>query len=280
MSEIPEDGWLPVFRRAADAVQAAIAGVWGSEAGRAPLGAGAGGDTTVAVDGLAEAAAVAVLEEAHRAGRGFDLLSEELGERRYGGGGDLVVVDPIDGSVNAMMGVPFFSVAFAAAGGRTYGEVREGAVRNLVTGEHFEARRGAGAWRNGRPIQPIAALRDGRLRVLQVEPTRLNRDYDGYRPLVARAEKVRMLGSAALNLVYTATGALSATVAASLRSVDCAGAILVVEEAGGAVATLEGEPVGGMDLGLSNRISLAASASPEALRLVLGLLREGAGPDA
>ncbi|HEV3231261.1 MAG TPA: inositol monophosphatase family protein, partial [Candidatus Dormibacteraeota bacterium] len=224
--------------------------------------------------------AIRILEAEHARGRDFDLISEEVGERRFGGGGDLVVLDPIDGSVNAKMGIPYFSLTMAAGSGRTYGDLREGMVRNLISGEHFEAARGEGAWRDGVRIIPIPALEDGRLRLLQVEPTRLNATYDGYRPLVARAEKLRMLGSAALNLAHTATGTVSASVAASLRSVDCAGPVVVIEAAGGAVATLAGEPIGAIDLGLDHRISLAAAPDPATLRLVLDLLREGAGPGA
>ena len=65
----------------------------------------------------------------------FVLVSEELGERAFGAGGALrVVVDPIDGSVNAKRGIPFFSFSLAVADGPTMGDVFFGYVYDFGTG--------------------------------------------------------------------------------------------------------------------------------------------------
>jgi myo-inositol-1(or 4)-monophosphatase len=78
-----------------------------------------GGDDTTAIDAAAEEAVVARLR-AH--GGDFTLVSEELGELVFGSGGAVrVVVDPIDGSVNAKRGIPFFSLSLAVAAGRRWG---------------------------------------------------------------------------------------------------------------------------------------------------------------
>jgi len=92
-----------------------VSGVWGRARARAPEGRGAGGDGTVYIDTLAEEIVLEHLEEEHRRGRHFGLISEEAGEREYGRGGDIVVVDPIDGSHNAKMGIPYFSLTLAAS---------------------------------------------------------------------------------------------------------------------------------------------------------------------
>ena len=267
-----EVSWLPVFARIADQVQAAVAEVWGTPSSRVMQGQGAGGDGTVFIDSLAEEIALKVLAEEHERGRQFTLISEEVGERTFGAGEDVVVVDPIDGSHNAKMGIPYFSVALAVARGRDFGSVYEGAVRNLVTGEHFEARRGGGATRNGVALRSGGGLLDGRLNVVQLEATKWQKHAWRYSRLLEEAEKIRVLGSAALNICLCATGALSLSVAPTLRSVDCVGPILILEEAGGVVTDLDGQPVNHASLDLSTRQPLLAAAGPEALRLGLDLL--------
>ena len=264
---------MPLFAKIADEVQAAVAGVWGTIASREVQGQGAGGDGTVYIDALAEGIVLRLLDEEHERGRNFTLISEEVGERAYGLGGDVVVVDPIDGSHNAKMGIPYFSIALAAARGRDFGSVYEAAVRHLVTGEHYAARRSAGATRNGEALHSGGGLAFGRLNVVQIEATRWQKHAWRYPQLLQEAEKIRVLGSAALNICLCATGALSLSVAPTLRSVDCVGAILVLEEAGGVATDLEGGPIGGASLELSTRQPVLAAASPEALALGLSLLQ-------
>ena len=269
------ESWLPLFARISDEVQDAVASVWGTMASREVQGQGAGGDGTVYIDSLAESIVLRALEAEHRRGREFTLVSEEVGERTYGdGGGDVVVVDPIDGSHNAKMGIPYFSIVLAAARGREFGSVYEATVRNLVTGEHFAATRGGGATRNGLPLLSGGGLTDGRLNVVQVEATKWEANAWRYGPLMAGAQKFRVLGSAALNICLCATGALSLSVAPTLRSVDCVGPLLVLEEAGGVATDLDGHPIGDASLDLATRQPVLAAAGPEALAAGLELLRQ------
>src|SRR5204863_6240847 len=93
------------------------------------VGAGEGGDDTVAIDAAAEDAFVGRLEAT---GADFTLISEELGERTFGSGGAThVVVDPIDGSLNAKRGIPFFALSVAVADGATMAAVHFGYVSDL-----------------------------------------------------------------------------------------------------------------------------------------------------
>jgi myo-inositol-1(or 4)-monophosphatase len=247
-----------------------VAKTWGRPESRVVQGQGAGGDGTVFIDSLAEALVVGRLERAHREGLEFDLISEELGERRYGGGGDVVVVDPIDGSHNAKMGIPYFSLVLAAGHGRKFGDVDYAVVRNLVTGDHYEARRGGGATLNGNPIR---GAEGDDFNVVQLEPNHLLEILPRFAGVVQRAQKVRALGSAALNICLCASGAISVSMAPTLRSVDCAGPLLVLEEAGGAASDLTGDSVHGLDMALDNRTSLMTAANPGLLAAALTLLR-------
>jgi myo-inositol-1(or 4)-monophosphatase len=249
--------------------------VWGTIASRALQGQGAGGDGTVYIDTLAEGIVLRALEEEHRRGRSFTLISEEAGEQTHGAGGDVVVIDPIDGSHNAKMGIPYFSVVLAAASGRTFGSVYEAVVRNLVTGEHYTARRGAGARRNGLALHSGGGLSGGRLNVVQLEGNNWKRNADRYEPLIESAEKLRVLGSAALNICLCATGAVSLTLAPTLRSVDCVAPLLILEEAGGVASDLDGASLAGASLDLSTRQPVLAAAGPEALQLGLDVIHGG-----
>ncbi len=126
------------------------------------LRAGRGGDDTTAIDAAAEDAVVARLEAIEA---DFLLVSEELGERTFGQGGPTrVVVDPIDGSVNAKRGIPFFSLSLAVAEGETMDDVTFGFVYDFGAREEWVAERGRGARLNDRPLlapppkQPIEIL--------------------------------------------------------------------------------------------------------------------------
>ena len=108
---------------------------------------GEGGDDTTAID---QAAEDAVVERLAALGDDFVLVSEELGERVFGAGGATrVVVDPIDGSVNAKRGIPFFSFSLAVAEGPTMGDVTFGYVYDFGSGEEWTAERGGGAFLDG-----------------------------------------------------------------------------------------------------------------------------------
>lgn len=245
----------------------------GTTRGREVVGRGAGGDQTIYLDQLAEQIVVEHLERAYRSGFRFQLISEELGERDFGGE-SLILVDPLDGSFNAKTGLPYFAVVLAATQGDRFQDVRLGYVQNLVTGDEFHAVAGAGAFRNGLPLRPDPPAFDGRtIPLVQVDAPSGIDPRQGTAPIVARAEKIRQLGSAALNLCHTATGgiALQAT-PAPVRAFDLAGPLLVLREAGGVATDFGGRSVENVSVRLDSRITLLASLSPAIHRLALELL--------
>jgi myo-inositol-1(or 4)-monophosphatase len=131
--------WLATCRAAVADVRTVL-GELPTRVEREPIvGAGKGGDDTVAIDAAAEAAIVGRLEATDG---DFTLVSEELGERAFGAGGNThVVVDPIDGSLNAKRGIPFFALSVAVAEGAAIDDVHFGYVYDFGTGEEWTARR-------------------------------------------------------------------------------------------------------------------------------------------
>jgi myo-inositol-1(or 4)-monophosphatase len=230
---------------------------------RAPVvGHGEGGDDTTAIDQAAEDAVVQGLERLADGGLSFTLVSEELGTRVFGDEDSpfRIVVDPIDGSLNAKRGLGFFCVSIAIAEGLSLRDVVFGFVHDFGTGEEWVAERGAGATRQGvrlgteRPHAP--------LEIVVFEATSP--------PLVAQAsarmpetvERVRVLGSLALALCQLAAGRVDAVGSLKpTRAVDIAAAQLLVREAGMALTLpgIDGDPLDApLDLAARSRIVAAA----------------------
>src|SRR5204862_3442206 len=139
--------WLATCRAAVEDVRGVLVELPTRVEREPVVGAGEGGDDTVAIDAAAESAIVRRLEAA---GGDFTLISEELGERDFGSGGAThVVVDPIDGSLNAKRGIPFFALSVAVADGATMDDVHFGYVYDFGTGEDWTAERGGRAFLSG-----------------------------------------------------------------------------------------------------------------------------------
>jgi myo-inositol-1(or 4)-monophosphatase len=190
---------------------------------------GQGGDDTTAIDQAAEDAVVARLGALDQ---DFVLVSEELGERTFGEGGSRrVVVDPIDGSVNAKRGIPFFSFSLAVADGPTMGDVTFGYVYDFGSGEEWTATRGGGAQLDGRPLDGDRPKE--RVEILAMEGTLSAAVARKAEPLAGYATRFRIMGSLALALCQFAAGRVDAVCSLrAARSVDTAAAQLVVLERG------------------------------------------------
>ncbi len=161
------------------------------------------------------------------------------------------IVDPIDGTVNYVYGIPAWSVSVAAAVGdpavgdpAAGGSVVAGCVVNPVTGEVFTAAAGHGARRNGESL--TAAAQPPELAVSLVGTgfgyTAVNRAVDGWvaGQLLPQVRDIRRIGSASLDLCMVATGQLDAYYERGLNRWDHAAGGLVAAEAGYTVAGLAG----------------------------------------
>src|SRR3954449_4082052 len=160
-SEASAAPWLAACRRAAAALGEALAAAPTTVERAREVGRGEGGDMTVAVDETAEETVFAVLAELHDAGHRFTAVSEERGEVAFGDRGTLVVIDPIDGSLNAKRGLPPHCLSIAVADGPTIADVAVGFVHDFGTGEEWVARRGGGARLGGGVLGPGAPERGG-----------------------------------------------------------------------------------------------------------------------
>ena len=232
---------------------------------------GEGGDETTAIDQAAEDAVVARLAALRE---DFVLVSEELGMRAFGTGGERrVVVDPIDGSVNAKRGIPFFSFSLAVAEGSSMADVTFGYVYDFGTGEEWTAERGAGAFLDGARLG--AQRPKETIEILSFEGTTTRAIVDRIGGLVDVAVRVRVMGSLALSLCHLAAGRVDGVVCLkAARSVDIAAAQLLVRECGLAIDLFEDPPFDDAPLDLAMRSRLAAAGSPEVVRRLAAALTD------
>ncbi|MCW2951069.1 MAG: inositol monophosphatase [Conexibacter sp.] len=201
---------------------------------------GEGGDHTLVIDRDAERAVFAQLDALHSAGHRFTAVSEERGEVDYGGGAVRVVIDPIDGSLNAKRLMGHYALSIAVADGPTMADVAFGFVHDFGSGEEWSATRGGGAWLDGvrlDPALPERRGRDGKLELLGVEqadPQWIAASLDG---LTTSARRLRVVGAIAVSLCQVAAARLDGMVTLRrCRAVDAAAGQLIVREAGGFVA--------------------------------------------
>jgi myo-inositol-1(or 4)-monophosphatase len=255
--------WLAFCREAAQAVRMAIEELPTRVEREPPAGTGAGGDETTAIDAAAEAAVVGKLEELASAGASFTLVSEELGERVFGNGnGPRVVLDPIDGSLNAKRGIPFFSVSLAVASGARMGDVDFGFVYDFGSGEEWVARKGGGAFLDGRPLDGPGPKED--VEILSLEAPRTDLVAEHVARMVGLAYRTRIMGSLALSLCHLAAGRVDAVCSLKpARSVDIAAAQLLVRECGLAIDLPEAPPFDAAPLDLAARSRCVAAATEE-----------------
>jgi myo-inositol-1(or 4)-monophosphatase len=262
--------WLDVFKIIGRKMRAGITEFLRREGGKVALGKGAGGDRTFPVDKWAEDIIIAELEQAHRQGEAFTLISEEAGVRRFGDGTKIVLVDPIDGSNNAKNGVPFFATAIALLNGDKLSDLAVGYVINLAVEDEFWAIRGQGAYKNGLPIRTPAT---DVITIVAYEASNPAKDIPRIFPLIAQAKRTRCFGSTALDLAYLASGAISvfATATAS-RTFDYAAGLLILKEADGVITDLEGTSLENIVVGLERTVPLLASKNDATHVKALNLL--------
>lgn len=249
------DRELEVLFRVAHAVHSAVRESMTSPHRADVVAMGADGSPTEEIDRVAEARILSCLDAE---GVDWDLLSEEIGHVRRGGR-RLLVADPIDGSHNALRGIPFATVSLALGSGTLDG-VDLGVVHDLTTGQTFWGIRGQGAYRDGRRLRPRASGGRPSLLLANLGAHATER----VPQFAARARRVRALGCASREILLVAEGGADAYMFdnrpenRNLRVTDIAAAYRILLEAGGGMSDAAGRPIGDTPLDLSAHTSVLA----------------------
>jgi myo-inositol-1(or 4)-monophosphatase len=251
--------WLALCRAAVEDVRGVLSELPRRSDREPVVGSGMGGDDTTAIDAAAERVILARFE-------GLDdltIVSEEVGV--LGDGATHVVIDPIDGSLNAKRGIGFFALSIAVASGPTMGDVDFGFVHDFGTEEEWTATRGAGARLDGTLLE--GELPKEQIEILAFEATRTVSVAEKAAAVVDLAYRLRIMGSLALSLCHLAAGRIDA--ACSLkpaRAVDIAAAQLLVRERGLAIDLPDAPPFAAAPLDVTGRSRVVAAGTPEVCR--------------
>jgi myo-inositol-1(or 4)-monophosphatase len=198
-------------------------------------------DVVTAADRAVERAVVAAL---HRL-RPYDaVLGEEYGEEPRVGAPVRWLLDPIDGTVNYLYGLPWYAVSLAA---EVDGEVVAGVVRNAANGLEWTAMAGQGAWRDGVRLRGSTQTRLSHALVatgFSYDPAVRAQQAAVVAGLIAQVRDIRRFGAAALDLCLAAEGAVDAFYEKGLNLWDHAAGGLIAVEAGLTVAGLAGAAPG------------------------------------
>lgn len=209
-------------------------------------------DIVTQMDVAAEAHLRARLEQL----RPDDAILGEEGDAKPGTSGTTWVLDPIDGTVNYLYGLPFFAVSVAAVAGEPSpltwkplaGAVHDG------TGVTWSAYRAGGAFRDGEPlVRTTTPTLDGALlgTGFQYQASRRERQGQIVAQLLGQVRDIRRLGAAAVDLCLVAAGQLDAFYEHGLNAWDFAAGALIASEAGVRVAGIDGGPA-------TERLTIAA----------------------
>ncbi|WP_292547959.1 bifunctional fructose-bisphosphatase/inositol-phosphate phosphatase [Methanoregula sp.] len=220
----------------AEMVENSIGTLVGTADGGKTVKMGADLTPTKLIDQIAEDCVIRFLKETPLCSL---LISEEAGKVPFDGDEGTIFLDPVDGTFNAVAGIPFYALSIAYA---TEGIVQKAYVRNLSSGETFTAEKGNYARCDGKAINVsgVSNLDECAMSVYgrKFDPTRVMQ-------LGQKIRRWRLLGASALELCYVGCGRIDGFIdlRGTLRVTDAAAGMLVCTEAGGKVTDLNGNQI-------------------------------------
>lgn len=265
MDDKSEEFWSEICQEVIQESQKAISPLVGSEKGGEIVKMGADGTPTTYIDLVAENKVLEILEGVDKP---LTLISEEIGEINLGKGPReaILIVDPLDGTSNAVKNIPAYGISVAVApinpdhhGPVTIKDIQLGFVKNYATNDFYSACKGKGALINGKNLKP-SSKQDLSHVSLGAYVYRMN--MGKIENLCKSVRRMRILGAVAIEIAYVADGTYDAFVDVrdNLRVVDVAAAKLILEESGGVATDRYGEVLNGR-LNVLEKTSLIATCN-------------------
>ena len=267
--------WLGVLVECAESMKSAVIPLFGTSEAMEGFGLGAGGDVKKRIDLAAEDALIETLQK-HDVS--CTLISEEAGIRQIGThtSGFYVVADPVDGTANAVRGLPFADISLAASTKPMLSGVEVAVVADVMRDATYTAKKGEGAYKNGIRLKPSETIK--------LEEAFVGVDFSTFRTreLVDRltevleiARHLRHFGANALEICYVADGTTDAfiDIRGKLRITDIAAAYLILLEAGGVFTAPEGTLLN-VPLEPKQRVSLVAAANKSIYDTIINMINK------
>ena len=256
------DDVLRILIEACSRVRSEVSKLSGREEAYESFGVGAGGDISRKIDIVAERAVIDTLKE-HKVN--CTIIAEEAGkvDLTNGKSSAYVILDAVDGTTNALRGIPFYCCSIAFADGNRLSAVKYGVVMDLFTGDVYSALHGNGAFVNGARMH-VKSRGDASsyyvvgMNVSGIKPEKIER----MKPIMAKSNHLRHLGANALELCIFAKGLMDVfiDIRGKIRVTDMAAAYLIVKESGGILVSDDGKELDS-DLDTNGRLSFIAAAN-------------------
>ena len=243
----------------------------GTEESGGDFGRGAGGDISRKIDIVAEKTVLDYLKEIK-----FDctVLGEECGRVELSKNPKgFIIMDAIDGSTNAVRGIPFFCCSLAFATDNKLSSITDSVVMDLSNGEMYHATKGNGAFLNKKRIHTNE--KNNLYFVVGLDMSGISQDsLQRLAPIISASNHIRHFGAVALELAIFARGLVDVFVDLrdKLRITDIAAGYLIASEAGGYIIDKSGNPLDS-DLSYETRISFVAAANKEFLDDIIKKLK-------
>lgn len=225
---------------------------------------GAGGDISLYIDIVAEDLVINALKKANA---NLLVISEEVGEIYVGDqkkaieSQEKIIMDPIDGSLNSIRGIPYCCISIAYAKGNSLEDINKAVILNLATKDLYWAEKGKGSFLNDKRIKVSSHdLSDYPVFEIDGEPGTLANEMIKYESILRKIYKVRIMGSIALTFCLLASGKIDGFLDFKkyTRLVDMAASYLIVQEAGGKMFSKKGTDLD-VKLSMDAQIPLAVS---------------------
>ncbi len=237
---------INLLKKIAISVYDVIHPILGSKVAAEKFQRGAGGDISMQIDLLAEQIIIRTLESEK-----VDILmiSEEIGEKYIGNKNkaiksqNVLIIDPIDGSNNAVRGIPYCSVSIAYAIGKSIKDLKKAVVLDLVSKDIYWAIKREGAYLNDNRIRVSnLGLSDNCFFELNLPKKNAVKNMERLKPIIQQFHRMRILGSSALTLCQVARGSMEAFInlRETNRLVDVAAGYLILKEAAGKFFSIKG----------------------------------------
>jgi myo-inositol-1(or 4)-monophosphatase len=235
--------WLKIIQECSQKMRKKSLTFYGSPEAATDFGIGAGGDTMKKIDLAAEKALIDCLNK-HEIS--CTLVSEESGIKKIGSQRSeyYAITDPVDGTTNAVRGLPFSANVIAVSKGPYLKDVETALVSDLYHNITYTAQKNQGAFRNGEKIKPSETSNIEEAVIgIDLNTFKIKELQTKLEGLFKRGKHFRHFGANALEICYVADGSTDAfiDIRGKLRVTDMVASYLILREAGGIMVTPEGE---------------------------------------
>ena len=262
---------IEILREVSNKIYENVKDIAGTEDAAGDFGRGAGGDISRNIDIIAEKTVLDYLKEIN-----FEcvVLGEECGRVELSKNPKgYVIMDAIDGSANAVRGVPFFCSSLAFATEDKLSSITDGVITNLSTGEMYWATKGKGSFFNGKEMK--VQTEDPVYKIVGINTSGATVDLmKRLYPIFENHNHTRHFGANALEMALFARGLMDIFIDLrdKIRIQDIAAGYLIVKESGGLLLDADLNPLD-TDLSYSTRVSFIAAANQKILDEIMSQIK-------